>query len=444
MKIKGLRWWVIALIAAATIINYIDRQSIGVLWPDIAAELYPDSTDDERKGIFAIISVVFMFSYAFGQALFGKIFDWIGTRLGFALSIGVWSIATALHAFAQGILSFSIFRSILGIAEAGNWPGAAKGNAEWFPTKERAFAQGLFNSGAAIGGIISIPLIAYLTVHFSWQMIFVLVGLIGLLWLVPWMMLVKAPPKSHPWITDEERQYILTGQQNQDADNDGDYDEGYNPSTGELLGHKQSWGVIIASAAIDPIWWLFVVWIPIYLYESYGMDVKTIGLYGWVPYVGAMLGAWFGGLLAQNRIKAGWTVDKTRKLVITLGCLIMLPSLLAMSNPGEPVHAVLIMAVILFGFQTAIGNVQTLPSDFFGGKTVGTLSGLSGMAAKLTAAGLIYLVPWLTSGGNYTPAFIIGAALALIALAAIWLLCPKIEPLKPAKLGGNRPIKYKN
>jgi len=431
MKMKGLRWWVIGLIAVATIINYIDRQSLNVLWPEIAQDLYPDKTDDQRKEIYAFISVVFVFSYAFGQAIFGKIFDWIGTRLGFVLSIGVWSIATALHAVARGLLSFSIFRSILGIAEAGNWPGATKGNAEWFPTKERAFAQGLFNSGAAIGGIISIPLIAFLSIHFNWQAIFILVGLTGLLWLIPWVVLVKSPPKSHPWITESERQYILSGQKNQDLDKDGSYDEGYNPSTKELLSHKESWGVIIASMVIDPIWWLFVFWIPIYLFEVYGMDVKTIGLYGWVPYVGAMLGAWFGGLLAQNRIKAGWSIDKTRKLVIYLGCIIMLPTLLAMSSPGGPVTAVLLMAVILFGFQTAIGNVQTLPSDLFGGKTVGTLAGFAGMAAKLGAAGLTYLVPWLTLGGNYTPAFVIGAALATIAMISIWLLCPKIEPLKP-------------
>ena len=431
MKRKGLRWWVVGLIALAAVINYIDRQAMGVLWPEIAKDLYPDKTDFEIKEIYAIISIVFLFAYAFGQAIFGKIFDWIGTRLGFALSIGVWSIATALHAFAQGLLSFSLFRGLLGVAEAGNWPGAAKGNAEWFPTKERAFAQGLFNSGAALGGIISIPLIAFMTIYFSWQMIFVVVGLVGLLWLIPWLYIVKSPPKDHPWLSDEERQYILSGQENQDQDKDGEYDEGYNPSTGQLLGHKQSWGVIIASAAIDPIWWLFVVWIPIYLNEVYGMNVKEIGLYGWVPYVGAMVGALFGGRLAQNRIQAGWSVDKTRKMVITLGCLIMLPSLLALSNPGGPTTAVIIMAIVLFGFQTAIGNVQTLPSDFFGGKTVGTLAGIAGMAAKFSAAGLVRFVPWLTSDGNYTPAFIIGASLALIALAAVWILCPKIEPLRP-------------
>ena len=162
------------------------------------------------------------------------------------------------------------------------------------------------------------------------------------------------------------------------------------------------------------------------------MDVKGIAIYGWVPYVGAMIGAWFGGLLAQNRLSAGWSVNATRKLTITLGCLIMLPALLAMANPGSPTIAVLIMAVILFGFQTAIGNVQTLPSDFFGGKSVGTLAGFAGMAAKLGAAGLsTYLIPWLTTGGNYTPAFVVGAALAVIAMAAVWLLCGRIEPLKP-------------
>ena len=432
MKMKNLRWWVIALIALATVINYIDRSALSVLWPDIVEELFPDESALERKQIYANISIVFILSYAFGQAIFGKIFDWVGTRLGFVLSIGIWSLATAAHAFAQGVLSFSIFRAVLGVAEAGNWPGAAKSNADWFPTKERALAQGIFNSGAAIGGIIAIPLIAFLTVFFSWQMVFVIIGLVGLLWLIPWIILVKAPPKLHPWITEEERQYILTGQRNCSAENDNDEEE-YNPSTLELLSRKQSWGVIIASAAIDPIWWLFVFWIPIYLNEVYAMDVQSIGIYGWVPYVGAMLGAWFGGLLAQNRLKAGWNTDKTRKLTITLGCLIMLPALLAMANPGGPTTAVIIMAVILFGFQTTIGNVQTLPSDLFGKKAVGTLSGFAGMAAKLGALGLTALVPWLTADGNYTPAFVIGASLAVIAMLAVWILIPKVEPLKSTK-----------
>tara|TARA_R110000868_G_scaffold77551_4_gene221895 strand:+ start:9 stop:1316 length:1308 start_codon:yes stop_codon:yes gene_type:complete len=433
MKIKGLRWWVIGLIALATVINYIDRQTLNVLWPQISEELYPDKNMDERKEIFGWISSIFLFSYAFGQAIFGKIFDKLGTRLGFILSIGFWSLATALHALAKGFLSFAIFRSILGVAEAGNWPGAAKGNAEWFPTKERAFAQGIFNSGAAVGGIISIPAIAFMSIHFSWQMIFVIVGIIGLLWLIPWMLIMKAPPEKHPWLTEVERTYILDKAVKKDSNEEQIVEEDveeYNPSTGKVLSHKESWGVILASAAIDPIWWLFVFWIPTYLVEVYNMDVKGIAIYGWVPYVGAMIGAFFGGLLAQNRLKAGWTINKTRKTVISLGCLIMLPCFYLLSDPGSPVNAVIIMAVLLFGFQTAIGNIQTLPSDLFGKKTVGTLAGLSGMSAKFAGVGLTSLVATLTLGGNYTPAFIVGAVLTLIVLASVWILCPKIGPLK--------------
>lgn len=430
-KLNGLRWWVIALIALATIINYIDRTSFNILWPEIFKDLYPDMDLDGHKILYTNISIVFLLSYAFGQAIFGKIFDWIGTRLGFALSIGVWSLATVLHALAKGVTSFAIFRSILGIAEAGNWPGAAKGNAEWFPTKERALAQGIFNSGAAIGGMIAFPIISLLSIYMEWQWIFVLVGVLGFLWLIPWLYLVKSPPKNHPWISDEEREYILSGQRNQDLNEDGEYDDGYNPTTGKLLKRKESWGVIISSAAIDPIWWLFVFWIPGYLMEVYGMDVKNVGIYAWVPYLGAMIGAWFGGLLAQDRLKAGWDVNRTRKLVIFLGCVIMLPALLLLSNPGGPVAAVIIMAVILFGFQLAIGNIQTLPSDLYSGKTVGTLSGIAGMAAKLTGGFLLYFIPELTKGGNYTPAFIIGAGLVVVVVTSLVVLCPKIEALKP-------------
>lgn len=436
MKFKGLRWWVVSLVALATVINYIDRQTLNVLWPaNIAPDLFPDMDADGHKYILGIISVVFIFSYALGQAIFGKIFDWIGTRFGFMLSIGVWSLATAAHAFAQGVLSFSIFRSILGIAEAGNWPGAAKANAEWFPVTERALAQGIFNSGAAIGGIISIPLIAYLAIFLEWKLIFILVGVVGLIWLVPWYVIVKAPPKYHAWLSDEEREYILSGQINEDLNEDGTHDGGYNPSTVELLSRRQSWGVIIASAAIDPIWWLFIIWIPTYLFEVHNFNVKDLAISGWLPYVGAMFGAWFGGLLAQNRLKAGWTVNKTRKFTIILGCLIMLPSLLAMSVAVTPALALGLMFIILFGFQTAIGNVQTLPSDFYGGKTVGTLSGFAGMAAKLAAAGLTYLVPWLTMGANYAPVFILGAALAITAIASVLFLCGHIAPLKPRAAG---------
>ena len=431
MQMKNLRWWVIALVALATVINYIDRQALSVLWPFMGNEIYPEYNPDQLKQVLGTVSVVFLFSYAIGQALFGKIFDWIGTRLGFVLSITVWSIATALHAFAQGILTFSIFRALLGVSEAGNWPGAAKANAEWFPSNERALAQGIFNSGAAIGGIISVPLIAYLAISLQWQTIFVLIGLIGLVWLIPWLVLVKSPPTTHPWITADEREYILSGQKNQDLDEDGQYDEGYVPSYGEMLSRKESWGVIFATAAIDPIWWLFIVWIPTYLVEVYNIDVKGLATIGWVPYVGAMFGAWFGGFLALNRINAGWSVNKTRKSVIVLGCLIMLVSFFILRDPGSANNAVLVMAAILFGFQTSIGSIQTLPSDLLGKGSVGSLAGFAGMSAKFAAAALTATVPWLTAGANYQNVFILGAILAFVVMASILVLVPKIEPLKP-------------
>jgi len=329
------------------------------------------------------------------------------------------------------VLTFSIFRALLGVSEAGNWPGAAKANAEWFPSKERALAQGIFNSGAAIGGIIAVPLVAWLVLFLSWKAVFVLIGLIGLIWLIPWFAIVKAPPGQHPWISDEEREYILSGQNAKDVAQVGDDTEEYAPSYGEMLSRKESWGVIIASAAIDPIWWLFIVWIPTYLVEVYNIDVKGLALIGWVPYVGAMFGAWFGGVVALNRLNAGWSVNKTRKSVIVLGCLIMLPAFMMLINPGSANNAVLIMAVILFGFQTSIGSIQTLPSDMLAKSSVGSLAGFAGMAAKFTAAGLTLLVPTLTAGANYQNVFILGAILAFTVMASVLFLCPKIEPLKP-------------
>ncbi|MBT8066522.1 MAG: MFS transporter [Gammaproteobacteria bacterium] len=419
---KGkLRWVIVSLVALATIINYIDRGALAVLWPEISADLGMTKTD------YAIIINVFTFAYAFGQTLFGKIFDWIGTRLGFVLAIGVWSLATILHAFATSLLSFSIFRGLLGVSEAGNWPGATKANAEWFPIHERALAQGIFNSGAAIGGIVSAPIVGLFFIWFgSWQATFIMIGVLGLLWLVPWLIIYKSGPESHPWLDEAEREYILTGQRNTETDQAAEYA----PNSAEILSRKESWGVIMASFFLDPIWWLFVGWLPLYLFETYGFGVAEIASYAWIPYVGAMFGAWFGGLLAQNRISAGWTVNKARKFVISLGGLIMLVSLLMTIKAATPMIAVLLMAAILFGFQTAVGNIQTLPSDFYSGKSVGSLAGFAGTAAKLAVVLLNFLIPIITVK-SYAPAFAVGAGLAIMTVLSVWLLCGHIQPLKP-------------
>lgn len=419
---KGnLRWFIVGLVALATVINYIDRGALGFLWPEISEDLGLTKTD------YAIIINVFTFAYAFGQTLFGKIFDWIGTRLGFVLSIVVWSLATMLHAVASSITSFAIFRGLLGVAEAGNWPGATKANAEWFPIKERALAQGIFNSGAAIGGIISAPIIGLLFVFFgSWQITFIAIGALGFLWLVPWLILYKSGPESHPWLDPEEREYILSGQRNQETNEVATYA----PNSKEILTRKESWGVIMASFFLDPIWWLFVGWLPLYLNETYGFGVAEIAKYAWIPYVGAMFGAWFGGLLAQNRISAGWTVNRTRKFVITLGGAIMLVALLSTMKAATPLFAVMLMAIILFGFQTAVGNIQTLPSDFYSGKSVASLAGFAGTAAKLAVVGLNFLIPVITVN-SYGPAFAVGAGLAIFTVLSVWIFCTDIKPLQP-------------
>ncbi|MYN25929.1 MFS transporter [Duganella levis] len=409
--IKGLRWLVITLVAIATIINYIDRSALAVMWPGIAADLGMDKRD------YANIITVFLIGYAVGQSLFGKLFDALGTRIGFLLSIVVWSGAIALHFVARSALSFSLFRIMLGVGEAGNWPGATKAIAEWFPVRERALGQGIFGAGASLGSVIAPPLVAFLYAYVGWKTTFILIGGLGFIWIVPWLIVYKSGPGTHPWISEEERQYILHGQQQtvQAVQNE------YVPTLGQLLRHRQSWSVIAARFFIDPVWWLFVSWLPLYLNEKFHFDVKQIGMFAWVPYVGAAAGALSGGWLCGSLLERGWSVDRARKLVIAIGLLLMLPALLLSAAAQTPLLAVLAIGVILFGFQAAITNIQTLPSDFFSGKTVGSLAGLSGTSAVLGVIICMQLVPELTTGGNYTPFFILGALLLPLVFVSIWL-----------------------
>lgn len=423
MKVHNLRWVVISLVAFATIINYIDRTALSVMWPGIADDLGMDSHD------YANIMSVFLVAYAVGQAVFGKIFDAIGTRIGFLLSIVVWSISIALHAVASSVTSFSIFRVLLGLGEAGNWPGATKANAEWFPVRERALAQGIFGAGASMGSIISPPLIAFLYAYFGWQATFMIVGSLGFIWLVPWLIIYKCGPDAHPWITKEERQYILSGQKV--ATEDKAEEDEYVPTYKELLSHRQSWSVIGARFFIEPIWWLFVAWLPLYLNDKFGFNVKEIGASAWIPYVGAALGALFGGWLAGWLMKKGWSVNKSRKTVIVLGAACMLPALLATTVANTPMLALGFIAIILFGFQVAINNIQTLPSDFYSGKSVASLAGVSGAVGVISVITAIQLVPIITNDGTYYPPFfILGASLVPLMLACVFLLGGKIEPVK--------------
>ncbi|AXR08234.1 MFS transporter [Salinimonas sediminis] len=422
MKLRRLRWCVISLVALATIINYIDRTAISVMWPGIADDLGMDSSD------YANIMSVFLVAYAVGQALFGRIFDAIGTRLGFVLSIVVWSVSIALHAVATSVTSFAIFRVLLGLGEAGNWPGATKANAEWFPVKERALAQGIFGAGASMGSIIAPPLIAFLYAFYGWQATFMIIAGLGALWIIPWVILVKSGPDSHPWITEDERNYILKGQIAESAQA---HDE-YVPTLKQLLSHRQSWGVIGARFFIEPIWWLFVAWLPLYLNDKFGFDVKAIGASAWIPYCGAAVGALFGGWLVGRFLTAGWSVTKARRAVISLGAITMLPALIATSVASTPGVAIALITVILFGFQVAINNIQTLPSDFFTGRSVASLAGISGAVGVISVITAIQLIPIITRDGTYYPPFfILGACLVPLMLFAVWFIAGPIRPVGP-------------
>lgn len=419
-KIKGLRWWIISLIALATIINYIDRSTLSLMWPSISSDLGMD------KGDYAIILNVFMIAYAIGQLVSGKLFDKVGTRAGYVIAITVWGLSSFMHSFAKGILSFSFFRVTLGLGEAGNWPGAVKSNAEWFPIKERAIAQGIFNAGASIGSVIAPPLIATLWAAFGWQTTFMIVGTFGLIWLIPWLIINKKNPAEHPWITDEEKQIILEGQSNQESKTTGK--KGL--TLKQILSHKESWAVVVSRFFLEPIWWLFVGWMPLYLADVYGFNVKEIGFFAWVPYVGAAIGSIAGGFYSGKLISKGNTVNKARKTAIVIGAIIMFLGLLATILLADtPLKFVIIVAFVLFGFQFTIGNIQTLPSDLFSGKSVGSLAGLGGSIGVFSVIIMNFLVP-VISKYSYIPIFIMIAIFVPLGVLAIYLFAKNISPVE--------------
>lgn len=322
MKIKGLRWWIIVLIFIATVINYIDRTAFALLWPEMGKDLGMKYSD------YANMFNMFLAAYAVGKFLSGKLYDKIGTRLGFTVSIIVWSIASVFHAFARGLISLSIFRIMLGLGEAGNWPGAVKSNAEWFPIKERAIAQGIFNSGAAIGNVIAPFIIVALFAQFGWKTTYVILGSVGLLWVIPWLFLNKSTPEKHPWVTQEERDLILSDREEVKEDA---VKEEKSLSIGTILSYKESWGVLACRFFIEPVWWFFAAWMPIYLNSQFGLGIVEIANTMWISYLMAAVGSIAGGWVSGRLIKAK-SVDAARKTTITIGGILIFVGFLGIIN----------------------------------------------------------------------------------------------------------------
>jgi len=414
MKMTGLRWLMIGLVFLATIINYIDRQTVSVLKTAISQDLGLSNTD------YAAIQNSFLVFYGLSQLLSGRLYDVIGTRRGFVFSIVVWSIAALAHATANSARSFGVFRGLLGFGEAGNWPGAAKLVGEWFPVRERAFAMGIFNTGAAVGGALSPPVIAWLATVYGWRMTFVLTGALGFIWLALWLALFHTPAR-HPWITPAERAHILDGLPSPDTG-------GAAPRPGwlHLLTYRQTWAIVMGRFITDPIWWLYIFWLPSYLQEARGFSLREVGQSAWLPFLAGGVGALSGGFASGALISRGWTVDRARKTVMMAGALLTSAGILAM-RANDPYVALAWMAVVLFGFQVWINNLQTLPSDFFPSTAVGSVFGLGGAAAALASVLFTWGTGHVVDSFGYTPVFVAAGVLGPLGLIVTLLLAGPIR-----------------
>jgi len=421
MKVNGLRWWIIVLIFIATVINYIDRTAFALLWPEMGEDLGMDKSD------YAVMLNVFMACYALGKFASGKLYDIIGTRLGFTVSIIIWSLASSFHAFARGLFSLSLVRGLLGVGEAGNWPGAVKSNGEWFPVKERAIAQGIFNAGASIGNVIAPFVIVFLYSRFGWKTTYIVLGGVGLLWVIPWLFLNKATPEKHPWITKKERDLILASR----IDKEPKTEKVKSLSVVTILGYKESWGVLTCRFFIEPIWWFFAGWMPIYLNDKFGLSIEEIAATMWISYLMAASGSILGGMFSSRLMKS-MSVDLSRKMTIVVGALLILVSFVSIIlyvKEDNFMTFIYLAGVALFGFQFAIGNIQTIASDLFRGPSVGTLAGLAGTIAAISPMIMNWFVGKITLS-SYTPAFIAITVSVALGVVSLFVLIRKIGPVR--------------
>jgi ACS family hexuronate transporter-like MFS transporter len=412
-KIRGLRFWIAGLIFLATLINFLDRLTISILAPVITTQLKLTNLQ------FASITTWFLVAYTASQGLSGKLYDRIGARRGFTLSILIWSLAACAHAFARGFVSLSCFRFILGLGEAGNWPGAAKVIAEWFPRRQRALGMGIFNSGVCIGSIIAPPLIVWLQLTFGWQTVFLATGALGFIWLALWLLFYESPDR-HEAITAEEYSLIKEGQVTLPTKS--------SVSWLHLLKFRQTWGIVLSRFLTDPVWWLYITWLPLYLYNARGFDLKKIGMFAWVPFITADAGSLLGGWLSGHLIGKGWSTDSARKTVVVLGAISMTAGIPA-ALTNNPMIALGFISLVTFGFQSWINNVQTLPSDFFSEDSVASVAGLGGVGAGIGAILYVLTTGWVVDHFSYTPILIIASFLPLLGTAVLFVLCGTIRPL---------------
>jgi len=408
-----VRWGICALLFFATTINYVDRSVLGVLAPLLRTEI---GWSDQEYGN---ISAAFTLAYAIGFLFAGWFIDKFGTRIGYAVYLVVWSLAAAGHALASTVIGFAAARFALGLGESGNFPAAIKTVAEWFPRKERALATGIFNAGSNVGAIVAPLVVPWLTLQWSWRAAFAVTGLMGLVWVLFWWPLYRKPAE-HPALGANELKHI-----------ESDPPEPVVPvSWLELLRHRQAWAFATGKFLTDSVWWFYLFWFPLFMADTFGFDLRNIGLPLVTVYLLADVGSVGGGWLSSRLLKIGWTPNAARKTAMLVCALLILPVAMAprVTNPWMAVWLVGIAAAAHQGFSA---NIFTITSDMFPKPAIGSVVGFGGFAGAMGGFLMNLGAGWFRQNqGSYVTMFTIAGVAYLVALASIHLLAPRLEPVR--------------
>jgi MFS transporter, ACS family, aldohexuronate transporter len=406
------RWVICSLLFTGATINYVDRQVLAVLKPTLQAQLGWSEIG------YGNIVTAFQAAYALGMLGVGRFIDRVGTRVGLATTAAFWAFATMAHALAGGVLGFAAARVALGLGEAGMFPAAGKAVAEWFPRRERAFATGLFNSGTNVGPIVCPLLAPWLVGAVGWRATFVVMGALALAWIVPWLATYR-PPEEHPRISPDELRALHAERAPGAA----------RLSWGALLGHREAWAIALGKLLTDPIWWLYLFWIPDFLHRNHGLDLKGLGPPLVTIYLLSFFGGIGGGWLSSRLIRRGWSTNAARKTTMLVGALAVLP-ILGAARTTSLWTAVALIGLAVGGHQAFSANLLTLPSDLFPVSSVASVMGIGGMGGAIggiviaqTAGRILQLT------GSYHTLFVLAASAYPIALAVIHWLSPRLAPV---------------
>ncbi len=427
-KMGRYRWTICGLIFFATTINYLDRQVISLLKSVLSADMHWNDGD------YADIEIAFQFFYAFGMVGAGRVIDKLGTKKGYALTTGLWSVAAVCHAFASSVLGFAVVRSFLGLTESGNFPSAIKTTAEWFPKKERALATGIFNSGSNVGAIIAPLTVPFIAVAWGWRWAFIITGLIGFIWLVLWLVLYQIPSKEKR-LSKEEFEYI-----NSDKEETAEKEEaGKKISWAKLLTFRQTWAFAIGKFLTDPVWWFYLFWLPDFLESQYHLSLTQIAVPVALVYMLSTIGSVGGGWLPLVMIKNGSPVFRARKLSMLVFAVLVVPILFAqVAGSYNMWFAVLIIGLAAAAHQAWSANIFTTVSDMFPKSATASVTGIGGMFGGLGGLLLVLLIQknmfvYYRSIGKievaYYIMFGICASAYLLAWVIMQVLVPKMKPL---------------